>query len=261
MRLSKLIPAAFVIGLLIIGHCSFAQAKEYDGIWFLGFNTKVAPFNKLPVRQAVAHTLSRQVIINSVASAEEIPASYVPPGMTGFDPDLQPYKHNLAYAKALMRKAGLPPNKPELKNISLLHTDGVKTIEIARQIQKELKQLGLKVNRRQISYSDSALWEDELRSGRHQLFLMGYKAQPDQLFSTEAGTKMSDSVSLLAPLFGTNGEANFTDYSQANIDLLLEQLALINPTLTKERAVKLLVINRQLYRDLPVLLLFYIEKI
>ncbi|MFA4844235.1 MAG: ABC transporter substrate-binding protein [Candidatus Margulisiibacteriota bacterium] len=251
MRLSRIFLPAFVIVMLVIGHCSFATAKEFDGIWFLGFNTRAVPFNQLAVRQAVAHTLDRQVIISGLASDEGVPASYIPPGLTGFDPNLQPYKHNLAYAKALMKKAGFPPNKPELKNISLLHTDGVKTIEIAKQVQKELKQLGLKIERQQIRYYDNALWESELRSGRHQLFLMGYKEESDQ----------SDSVKLLGPLFSSTGEANFTGYSQADVDVLLERLALIDPSLAGERTAKLLEVNRQIYRDLPALILFYIEKI
>ena len=261
MRLSRLALPAFVICLLVIGHCSFAAAKEFDGIWFLGFNTKTVPFNQLAVRQAIAHTLDRQAIISNIVSGESVPASFIPPGLTGFDPDLQPYKPNLAYAKALMRKAGFPPHKPALKKITLLHTDGVKTIEIAKQVQKDLKQLGLKIERRQIRYYDNTLWAEELNSGRHQLFLMGYKAEPDQLFTAEAGAKTTDSARLLAPLFSSTGEANFTGYSQADVDLFLEQLMLIDPSLAGERTAKLQEVNRQLYRDLPALLLFYIEKI
>ena len=102
----------------------------------------------------------------------------------------------------------------------------------------------------QVSYRDENKWERELKSGKHQLFLMGYKAE-----------SVPDSVSLLEPLFRTGGTANFTGYSDPAIDMMLDQLSVIDPAMYQARELKLKEINKALYKDLPVLVLFYIEKL
>lgn len=261
MRLSRLILPAFVICSLVIGHCSFATAKEFDGIWFLGFNTKAVPFDRVAVRQAVAHSLNVYYISRVIMSEEAAPAGLIPPGMNGYDPQLKTYKFNPQYAKTLMKKAGYKLNSPQLKNLPLLHTDGAKTVEIARQVQKDLKKIGLKIDLVKVSYRDTAKWNTELRSGKYPFFLLGYKAEVDRLFTAEASSNVPDSAKLIAPLFGSTGEANFTGYSQSFVDLLLDRIAQIDPSLASERGSKLLLINRQLYRDIPAIVLFYIEKI
>ena len=98
----------FVIGLLVIGHCSFAQAKEFDGVWFLGFNLQKAPFNDLRVRQAVSHCLDLNYISAGIVS-EESGAGMIPPGLAGNDPALPPYKIQSDYARRLMKRAKYSP--------------------------------------------------------------------------------------------------------------------------------------------------------
>jgi ABC-type transport system substrate-binding protein len=195
--------------------------------------------------------------------SEESGASIIPPGMIGNDPTLAPYKRNLDYARLLMKRAKFSAGDKRLKNLTLLHTDGLKTIAIAKRIQSDLKFLGMRIERVEVSYSDAAKWEKELRSGKHQLFLMGYKADAARLFSEEAtaGDQRPESVSLLEPLFKTGGSANFTGYSNPSVDMMFDQLSVINPVLSRERELKLKEINKALYKDLPAVVLFYIEKL
>lgn len=254
---------------LIIGIClgfviwclSFpALAKEYDGIWFLGFNTQKPPFDSLKVREAVAHCLDRKNIAR-IAGDDNIPASIIPPGLDGFNPDLKPLGYNVKFAKTLLKRSGYLTSDPALKSLNLLHTDGVKTIEIAKKIQKDLKQLGMSIKLTQVSYWDEDKWSSELRSGDYQLFLMGYKAEVEKLFTEEAGVRETDPAKLVEPLFRTGSAANFTGYSNPSIDMLLDQISVIDPSLKTERALKLREINKLIYKDLPVVLLFYIEKL
>lgn len=241
---------SIAVSLLLIATVSFAQVKEYDGIWFLGFNLQKPPFDNLKVRQAVAHGLNQDFI-----------ASIIPPGMPGNDPNLRPYKYNLKFAKTLLKRAKYQLSDPRLKGLTLLHTDGVKTIEIAKKIQKDLKQIGMQINLIQIGYRDQEKWNSELASKKHHLFLMGYKAESEQLFTEEASVKAADSYRLLEPLFKTDGEANFTGYSNSTVDMLLDQVSVIGFEFSKERELKLKEINKNLYKELPVLALFYIEKL
>ncbi len=247
--LNKLILPSLVIGLLVIGH-SAAYATDYDGTWFLGFNLRRPPFSDLKVRQAVARAVDAAAIATEVVSGET-GGSFIPPGMAGYDPALAPYRNDPAYAAQLLKRAKYAPGDRRLKGLTLLHTDGLKTVEIARRIQRELKALGIQVKLVEVSYRDTADWDKELRSGRHQLFLMGYK--PDLL--------TAESSALLEPLFRSGGAANFTGYANPAVDMALDQLSVINPALVGEREFKLREIDRTLYRELPVLVLFYIEKL
>lgn len=240
---------------------SVTYAKEYDGIWFLGFNLKQEVLKDARVRQAVNHAIEKNHIITGIMSNEAVPAGFVPPGMLGYDPDLQPYTYNVKQAKLLMQEAGYPVNDQRLKNPTLLHTDGIKTIAIAKYLQEELKNIGMKIERVEINYLEQEKWTKELQSKKHHFFLMGYKAGIELLFSEEAAPIEVDSYSLIEPLFGTKGEANFTGYSNTKVDVLLEKTSGLDPALKAERHAKLKQINQLLYRDLPSVVLFYIEKL
>lgn len=252
---------ALFIFLLVSLLATATRAKEFDGIWFLGFNIQRVPFEKLPVRQAVAHVLDPEYISVKIAGETEIPASFIPPGMNGYDLKLQPYKRNLKYAKALMKKAKYLPTSLELKQLTLLHTDGVKTVEIAKLLQKELKVLGIDLQLVQMSYWDQAKWDAALASRRYHLFLMGFKADLEQVFTTEAEVGEPDSLQLLEPLFRTTGAANFTGYNNPTLDMLFDQTSVIDRSYRSERNAKLKEINKILYQELPAIVLFYIERL
>lgn len=241
---------------------SAALAKDFDGVWFLGFNLQKPPFDDLKARQAVSHCLDLNFIAAQIMG-EESGAGFIPPSLPGSDPALLPYKNNVQYARRLLKRAKYSVNDKRLKALTLLHTDGVKTIAIARQIQNDLKNLGMQIELVQVNYSDENKWARELRSGQHQLFLMGYKADVAQLFSAEAsaGDNGPGSAALLEPLFKTGGAANFTGYSNPSVDMMFDQLSVIGPTMSKEREIKLKEINKTLYKDLPGVVLFYIEKL
>lgn len=259
--LNKIIIPSLLIVTLLIVNCPRAEAKEYDGIWFMSMNLKHEVFKDLKVRQAVNSSIDKEVIVTEIISEETVPISFIPPGMLGYDPDLGPTFYDVKYAKLLMKKAGYPMADKRLKNLTLLHTDGIKTVAIAKKIQDDLRNIGMKVKLIGVSYRDEEKWVDELVSGKHDLFLMGYKADIEQLFTEEASATQDDSCSLVEPLFKTEGEINFTGYSNSEVDRLLDQLEGINMALKNERHAKLKKINQQLYKDLPAVVLFYIEKL
>ncbi len=251
---------SFVIWLFVIGHSSFAQAKEYDGIWFMGFNMAKEPFTTVEVRQAVNHAIKIEDIAIGIMSTETTPVSIIPPTMLGYDPDIPPLIYDVKEAKKLMKNAGYPMNDKRLKKISMLHTSGVKTKEIANFISKGLKNIGMKIELVEVDTMDEDKWVDELASGKHNLFLMGYKANIGKLYTEEASSNV-DSYSLIEPLFGSKGEANFTGYSNPEIDKLLEQVSGFKLILKSERHTKLKEANQKIYQDMPTVVLFYIEKL
>jgi len=251
-----------VVGLLVIGNYSFAAAKEYDGIWFMGFNLNHDILKNREVRLAINSALNKDYIARNIASAEVIPISIIPVGMLGYDPDLEERPFDYKYSKLLMKKAGYPINDQRIKKLSLLHTDWLKTIAIAEEIQSNLRNIGIKVDLVEVSYQNETKWIEELTSGKHDFFLMGYKAGIEQLLATsEADSIQIDSYDLVKPVFKTQGGVNFTGYSNAEVDKLLDQLSGINLALKEDRNKKLKQINDILYEDLPVVVFFYIDKL
>jgi peptide/nickel transport system substrate-binding protein len=247
---------------LVIGNYSFASAKEYDGIWFMGINFKSQLLQDVRIREAIDQTIDKKFIATKIVSDEAVPSSFIPPKMLGYDPDLAPRERDISYAKLLMKGSGYPINDKRLKNLSLLHTDGLMTVEIAKKIQKDLRNIGMKVKLVEISYQDEDKWIEELSSGKHNFYLLGYKAGFEELFVEKKDAQPTfDSYRLIAPLFKSDGEVNFGSYRNAKVDKLLDQLENINVALKTDRNLKLKEINRTLYKDIPAVVLFYIEKL
>ena len=249
-------------GCLMFGFVANASPKtSYDGIWFMGFNLHKPLLADIKVRQAINAAIDTPFITQNIVSSETVPVSIIPPGLLGYDPDLKPSAHNPKLAKQLLSKANIKSNDPLLKKLSLLHTDGVLTVKIAKKIQKDLQAIGIKLKLVQVPYMNEENWAKELASGHYDFFLMGYKANFEQLLTSEVSLTPPDSLTLVEPLFQSGGEANFTGYTNANVDRLMDQLDNINPALNDDRNVKLKQVNHLLYQDLPVIVLFYIEKL
>jgi len=83
----------------------------------------------------------------------------------------------------------------------------------------------------------------------------------DRQLGTFLDLGLPEGAALLEPLFKTGGPANFTGYSNPGVDMMLDQLSVIDPVLSKEREIKLKEIDKILYKELPVVVLFYIEKL
>ena len=245
---------------LVLGSFSFAQAKEYDGIWFLGYNLQSELLGSPNVRRAISNALDKTYIAHTIVSDEVVPESVIPPTMIGYDAEMEPSSFDISQAKKLMREAGFAMDDKRIKELSLMHTDGIKTIAIAKRIQQDLKSIGMKVNLHEIDYMSQEAWIGELTSGKHDFFLMGYKAGIEEMFISPEASNI-DSYSLVRPLFETKGSVNFTGFSDKNVDKLLNQLSGINLALKTERHSKLKEINQILVENRPIEVLFYIEKI
>lgn len=297
-----------IICSFIMCNYSLAQAKEYDGVWFLGFNMHKSVFsdeNGKLVRQAVAIAIDREKIAKKTIGDDVVPVGVIPPGMEGYDTSLTAFPHNYGEAKRLMKSAGYPLYDKRLKTITLLHTDGIRTKEIVNEIKRDLINLGFDIQTTEIKYSNTAEWQKELASGKYHLFVMGYKSgnlgqifvsdQATQLFhvftcfknstneadiayfnSYEEAAKAGFSpcpvckpqpelepktLSLVQPLFYSDGTANFTFFKNKRVDILLEELSTMDESLKTSRQDKLEEIGRTIWEECPIVPLFYITKL
>lgn len=227
--------------------------KEYDGIWFAGFNINKDIFKGdkgRAVRQAFNLAVDRKYIAQEIVGDDAVPTGVIPPGMIGYDPALKGYPLDVGRAKKLMKKAGFPLTDKRLKKVVMLHTDGLKTLEIARSLKKDLQALGVKIEEVVVSYEAQEKWEAELLSGKYHMFLMGYKADDPK-----------DAATLLKPLFFSRGEANFTGFRKDRVDLLLNKLGHINPDEVETQLKLLLEIGKIIQQEASTINLFYITRL
>lgn len=175
-----------------------ASTKQYDGIWFMGFNMHKDIFGGPQgekVRKAFNLAIDRKWICKNIIGDDVVPSGVIPPGMLGYDPDLKGYDFDLASAKKLMIEADFPVTDKRLKVLSMLHTDGKKTVDIAKWIKRYLINLGVDLKLVEISYANEGEWEKELKSGKHHLFLMGYKASTfGSIFIGDKSTKVFHTI-------------------------------------------------------------------
>lgn len=221
---------------------------KYDGVWLLGFNLRSAAFtgpNSLLFRRAIAGAIDRAALAKNIFGETITPNGFIPPGMPGYEAALPGQVYDPARSAEVFKSLGqrLP------KQIILIHTDGDKTIAAAKAIQSDLAKAGLAIQLRQTSYDDFSSFDlmiNQIKKNRVQMFLMGFKA--DIPWAT---------LSLLQPLFYSQGSQNFTGYKNPKVDNLLEAAQNFSdrPSQTKI----LSTVDQLISEDLPAVGLFYIK--
>ncbi len=74
---------------------------------YFGYDCSVAPFNRVEVRQAINHAINRDRINERVfAGLGVVAKSLLPPGLLGYDENIQGIDHDPDRARSLMRQAG-----------------------------------------------------------------------------------------------------------------------------------------------------------
>ncbi|MFH1428514.1 MAG: ABC transporter substrate-binding protein [Candidatus Margulisiibacteriota bacterium] len=220
-----------------------------DGLWFLGFNLHKDLFsddNGLKVRQAIKYAIHREKIVKEIVENSHVPDGVIPPGMEGFT-EPGPIIFDLKLAKQLMQEAGYEITDKRIKNISLLHTNGVLTRAIVEELQENLKHIGIKLHPKGIDYADQEAWANALKSGQHHLFLMGFKAEaPD------------DVLTFLEPMFQSTGYVNFMFLNDSRIDKLLQETSFSANKYIRLK--KIQQIQSFIQEQIPVIGLFYIQR-
>lgn len=151
---------------------------------YLMFNTKLAPFDSIEVRQAINHAINKQAIIQAVYKNMAIPAiSVTPPQMWSHDPKLMDYDYDPQKALELLEKAGYPDGFNMSISVMLeqrpYNPDAKKMAEL---IQQNLK--AININLKIITYEQHTLF-NKLERGAYQTALSGWIADnddPDNFF-------------------------------------------------------------------------------
>lgn len=188
-----------------------------NSLIYLGFNTTKAPFDDPKVRQALAHAVNKDEILDLALGGVGVKAfAPLPPTLPGFDASLA--QHELVYdparAQALLVEAGFTGGSDSgwtrdgqtLKG-GLLTSNRAPNDAIASLLQSQLKAIGVAVEIQQL---DSKAVMEATTAGKFDLLLWRYDWNDPDALNIYLG---SDRV----------GSTNRVAYSNPAVDKLLAQ--------------------------------------
>lgn len=175
---------------------------------YLGFNTRVAPFDDPAVRQAFAMAIDKERLADLVYRGTAVAAhGILPPALPDHDPSFGGIPYDPIEARALLASSRYVDAMPAL----VLSTAGTSAhlSSDARAILAMLEDnLGLEVVVEQIEWAD---FLEDLNRGRFQMFLSGWIAD------------YPDSQNFLDLLFHSASGQNRSGYANSEVDALLEK--------------------------------------
>jgi len=175
---------------------------------FYGLNTRLRPWNNLRVRQAIAHALDPEPIVQEIFLGRHVTArGILPPGVPGYNPRLRPPAYSQSRARELLREAGYPDGRG-LGPMAIWSS--VKGERIEREMAMVKRQLGQVGIVAEVHYeTEWPTFFKELSEGRLPMFVLAWYADAP------------DPDDFLFKLFYSKSPRNFTGYANPVVDDLL----------------------------------------
>jgi ABC-type transport system substrate-binding protein len=149
-----------------------------------------------------------------------------------------PYEYSPSQSASIMAEIiNTDSLRKNIKELKLLHTDGLQTVETVVFLKKALKEIGIELKTQSVAMFPLVDWENELIKGDYDFFLMGFKAE-----------NYPQENSLICPLLESSSSVNFFRYRNNTLDETCR--------LSQKMDIDLI---SQVMDDLPFLPLFYIE--
>lgn len=125
------------------------------GIYLLALNTRVAPFNKLAVRQAVEMAIDKTHLIRLLQNRGIVANGVLPMTLPGFGADIpNRYPYNPAKARKLLSQAGFPHGFTTTLGMAAEGSDGD---VIGTEVQNDLKAIGITVHLKPLPQETTAV--------------------------------------------------------------------------------------------------------
>lgn len=187
------------------------------------FNTQVAPFNNVEVRQAIGFAINRPPIANSLLDGTAAPAYQIAtPGAPASLPKNNYYSYNVKKAKSLLAKAGYPNGFKFTVAVESFGDGDAEPGPLANVVAKDLSAVGIQMT---VEIIDETTLQASLF--KQLVFPPGTSATIESIsFSQNANWYK---------FFGTTGPQNVAKYSNQSVDALLAQ-AQTTPNQTKQSA-------------------------
>jgi oligopeptide transport system substrate-binding protein len=191
--------------LLEAGRYSVIQ-KPTLSLRLLGFNRERRPFDQREVRQAFNYAIDKIHVNQGVQGGRYVAArSILPPGMPGYNPEVQGYSYDPDKAKQLLAQAGYPGGE---NVVPVILASSRKSREEAQLIQRDLAAIGIPLEFQQ--FEDWTTYQPALQRGDVQLFTFTWYAD------------YPDPDNFLYPLFHSKSQTNYFRYRNPAVDKLLD---------------------------------------
>jgi oligopeptide transport system substrate-binding protein len=220
----------------------------YAGVYFFTFNVTKPPFNDVRVRQALAMAVNREVLVERITLAGELPAyGFVPDGTANYTSQKAPWiKMNQAARDAeaikLMTAAGYGPRKPLKFRLNYNTSENHKKIAVA--IAAMWKKLGVEVElvNTEVKVHFANLRQGDFEVGRAG-WIADYNDAQNYLFLSQTSTK----------------QQNYARFSNPEFDKLMDQASVTKEA--PQRAELLQQAETILLKEMPVMpIYFYVSK-
>ncbi len=180
---------------------------------FIGFNASKAPFDDANIRRAFCYAVDKERIIeltlrDMVSKADGI----LPPGMPGYNEDLEGIGYDVDKAKELIAasKYGDVSNLPPI-TLTVSGYGGNIPDYLGAVIQDWRQNLGVEVSVRQLEPED---------------FIYNLREEKDEIFVLAWVADYPDPHNFLHNLFHSEAKNNFFDYANPELDSLLDRAAI-----------------------------------
>ncbi len=175
---------------------------------FLGMNATRPPFDDPRVREAMAFAIDRTGLEHATGGRVKAAKALLPPGLPGYDPDLDAYPFDPARATRLLAEAGFGGEEGvAFPEVELFLGRIPEQVELAEVIQADLRAVGIDARVR--ITDDYRRFVQELRET--DLWVLGWGIDypdPDNVFSN---------------LFRSDAQYNFTGYANERVDAILRE--------------------------------------
>lgn len=182
---------------------SVTPSNDY---WYLALNEAREPWNDVRVRQAVAHAIDRDAIVQATsygtAAVNELAIPEGNPWFTPYDRYRDDGEQGLDTARKLLQEADAAPTELDM----LVTTEYPETVTAAQIVADNLAPLGITVGIRTV---DFATWLDEQNSGNFDMLMLGWlgNIDPDDFYYAQ---------------HHTDGTSNAQKFSNPEVDRLLD---------------------------------------
>ena len=188
------------------------KAPPTFSVQYVGLNVNEPPLDDRKVRQALNLAIDKQEIATVVLADQVVPADGIlPPGFPGFNQNLRGYEFDPVRARRLLAESKYGDDLENLPPITMTTSGSfgaTVSLDMEVVLQMWVKNLGIEVEFQQTEF---ATFLKDLNKRRFQMFDIGWIAD------------YPDPENFLDILFHSQSSNNHTNYSNPQVDSLLEQ--------------------------------------